>query len=254
MNEMLTVQNLTKTYPIALQPHELQSKRARKRKKFAVNDLSFSVKKGEIFGLIGPGESGKTTLLQLISTLAKPQDGSISMAGIDVLKEPAKARRRIGYMAGNIEPEEYTTPDKLFDFYAKIQGVATPVAEGRKDRLFEALKIEPFAEKPFLTLKPGIRQKVIIALSLVHNPDFIILDDPTSEMDIVDVMLVADLLESLKAEQKTVLIASRNLSLLQKVCDRTGILMDGKMVSIVDTNSSLEEKFYELYKGVSCHV
>ena len=260
MQDILTVNNLVKTFPLSKKQQKIENTGI--RTKIAVNSLSFSLRKGEIFGLLGTNGAGKTTTLRMIATLIKPNSGSITVDGIDALKYPAKVRSKIGFLTSELKLEEFFTPNYMFDYFAKLHGVDPVVAAERKAWLFSSLGIDRFAEVKIGELSTGMKQKTSIAVSLAHDPDIIIFDEPTNGLDIITAKVVTDFLLTMKEAGKTLLISSHIFSLIEKTCDRVGIMVDGKMVLVDDLknilqDSSLEEKFFELHtaiKGDAAHV
>ena len=260
MQEILTVNNLVKVFPLSKKQQKIEKTGA--TTKIAVNSLSFSVRKGEIFGLLGTNGAGKTTTLRMIATLIKPNSGSIVLDGIDAIKHPAKIRSKIGFLTSELKLEEFFSPNYMFDYFSKLHGVDPAVTAQRKARLFAQLGIDQFAEVKIGELSTGMKQKVSIAVSLVHDPDVIIFDEPTNGLDIITARAVTEFLLSLKAAGKTLLISSHIFSLIEKTCDRVGIMVDGKMVLTDDLanilrDSSLEDKFFEIYaamKGDTANV
>lgn len=260
MLDILTVNNLVKAFPLSKKQQKIE--RTGTTTKIAVNNLSFSLKKGEMFGLLGTNGAGKTTTLRMIATLIKPNSGSITVDGIDAVKHPAKIRSKIGFLTSELKLEDFFTPNYMFDYFAKLHGVDPTVAAERKAQLFSRLGIDQFAEVKIGELSTGMKQKASIAVSLVHDPDIIIFDEPTNGLDIITAKAVTDFLVSMKEAGKTLLISSHIFSLIEKTCDRVGIMVDGKMVLTDDLanilrNSTLEEKFFEIHtaiKGDSTNV
>lgn len=250
MNEILTVNHLTKTFQLSRKQQKLEKCKTAKR--VAVNDLSFSLYKGEMFGLLGTNGAGKTTTLRMIATLIKPDSGTICVDGIDAVKDPAKVRSKIGFLTSELKLEDFFTPNYMFDYFSDLHGVDPEIARDRKKLLFDHLGIDKFAEVKIGELSTGMKQKVSLAVSLVHYPDIIIFDEPTNGLDIITAKMVTDFLISLKEEGKTIIISSHIFSLIEKTCDRVGIMVDGHMV-LTDTlenilrESSLEDKFFSVY-------
>lgn len=253
MQEILTVNNLVKAFQLSKKQQKIE--KTGMRTKIAVNNLSFTLKKGEVFGLLGTNGAGKTTTLRMIATLIKPNSGSITLDGIDAVKYPAKIRSKVGFLTSELKLEEFFTPNYMFDYFAKLHGVDPTVASKRKAQLFSRLGIDQFAEVKIGELSTGMKQKVSIAVSLVHNPDIIIFDEPTNGLDIITAKAVTDFLISMKEAGKTLLISSHIFSLIEKTCDRVGIMVDGKMALIDDlavilNESTLEEKFFEIHAAI----
>ena len=253
MNDVLTVNNLTKTFQLSSQQQKLE--KSKERKRIAVNEVSFSLQKGEVFGLLGNNGAGKTTTLRMIATLIKPDSGTIIVEGTDAVKEPATVRGKIGFLTSELKLEDFFTPNYMFDYFAELHGVDPQTTQERKKLLFDRLGIDKFAEVKIGELSTGMKQKVSIAVSLVHYPDIIIFDEPTNGLDIITAKSVTDFLMSLKETGKTIIISSHIFSLIEKTCDRVGIMIDGRMVvtetlSNILQEASLEDKFFAVYQQI----
>jgi len=228
------------------------------RKRFVVNDISFYIKQGEIVGLLGPNGAGKTTTLRCISTIIRPTKGEIYVDGHEVRKEPEKVREKIGFLTGDIKLDPQFSPDYMFDFFGKIHGVKPEKLKERKEELFTYFGIKDFAHKKMKELSTGMGQKAAIAVSLVHDPDIVIFDEPTNGLDVVTARSVTDYLKRLKEEGKLVIISTHIMSEAEKLCDRIGVIIDGRKVMeghlediLRETQTEdLEDAFFELYSQV----
>ena len=253
MQDILTVNNVVKVFSLSKKQQKIEKTGI--TTKIAVNNLSFSVRKGEMFGLLGTNGAGKTTTLRMIATLIKPNSGSIKLDGIDAVKHPAEIRSKIGFLTSELKLEDFFTPNYMFDYFSQFYGIAPTVVAERKKQLFTRLGIDRFAEVRIGDLSTGMRQKVSIAVSLVHDPEIIIFDEPTNGLDIITSKSVTDFLISLKEAGKTLIISSHIFSLIEKTCDRVGIMVDGKMV-FTDTlenilrDSTLEDKFFQIHTAI----
>lgn len=253
---------MNQAYPILQVSHlskqfKLSSKQRKLNKttdayKQAVKDVSFCAYKGEIFGLLGPNGAGKTTTMRILATLLRPDQGEAWIDGANVITEENKARSRLGFLTGDLKLEQFFTPDYLFDFFSDLHGVAPEIRKERKEAMFSRFGIMDFAQTKVAELSQGMRQKVSLVVSLVHDPDVIIFDEPTNGLDVITAKVVTDFLLELKAQGKTILISTHIFSLIEKLCDRVGILIDGQMVicdslEAVCNGISLEDRFFELY-------
>ena len=249
METILSVVNLKKTFKLSKKQQKIE--KTKSNVKVAVNGLSFSVNKGEIFGLLGPNGAGKTTTLRMLSTLIKPDCGDAVLDGASIVSNPEVVREKIGFLTSELKLEEFFTPNYLFDFFSDLHGVAPEVREARKKAMFERFGIDEFAEVKVANMSTGMKQKTSLVISLVHNPDIIIFDEPTNGLDVLTARVVTDFLQELKAEGKTIILSTHIFSLVEKLCDRVGIVMDGKMV-LCDTlenltaDCSLEDKFFQI--------
>lgn len=251
--ETIIVKNLVKTF--ILSKKQMKIEHAKEAKRIAVNGISFSTYQGEIFGLLGPNGAGKTTTLRCISTLIKPDSGTITIDGIDV-KEDVKVKKKLCFLTNELKLEEQMTPTYAFNYYARFYGLSDEIINQRRNELFQRFGIEKFAEVKISDLSTGMKQKTSIVVSLVNDPEIIIFDEPTNGLDVLTAKLVTDYLLELKANGKTIIISTHIMELVRKICDRVGIIINGKMV-LCDTvdnvcakspNNDLEEVFFELYK------
>lgn len=249
----MRAENLKKTFRLSARQRKTQ--KTAERTKTAVDELSFTVKKGEIYGLLGPNGAGKTTTLRMLATLIKPDSGDAFVNGRSVTKEADKVRNEIGFLTSELKPDEFFTPSYLFDFYSELHGMSEARRNERKALLFSRFGIDNFAETKISDLSTGMKQKVSIAISLVHDPDFIIFDEPTNGLDVLTAKTVTDFLLEQKERGKTVLLSTHIFSLVEKLCDRAGIVIDGKMakegsVKELTAEKSLEDAFFDLYAAV----
>ena len=249
--DILVIEHLYKTFTLSKKQQKLEGGNV--RKKIAVNDLSFTARRGEIFGLLGPNGAGKTTTLRMISTLIRPDKGDIFVDGISAVSQPEEVRAKVGFLTSELKLEDFFTPNYLFNFFSDLHGIEPGIRDERKKRLFEKFGIDKFAEVKVANLSTGMKQKVSLVISIVHDPEFIIFDEPTNGLDVLTARTVTDFLLELKAEGKTILVSTHIFSLIEKICDRVGIIIDGQMV-LCDTlknlteEMSLEDRFFYLYK------
>ena len=247
---VLVANNLKKTFTLSKKQQRIEKVKTTKR--VAVDGLSFTANRGEIYGLLGPNGAGKTTTLRMLSTLVKPDEGEAFVNGFSITKEPEKVRSQIGFLTSELKPDDFFTPSYVFDFFSELQNIPVAVREERKRELFERFGIDKFAETKIADLSTGMKQKVSIAVSLVHDPEFIIFDEPTNGLDVLTAKAVTDFLLELKARGKTILLSTHIFSLVEKICDRVGIIIDGKMVcedavSVLTKNKPLEDVFFDVY-------
>ena len=251
MRELLQVQDLTKTFQLSAKQQKLE--KTKEKVRVAVNHLSFTAYEGEIFGLLGPNGAGKTTTLRLLATLIRPDSGDALVDGASVVREPGKVRGRVGFLTSELKLEDCFTPNYLFDFFAALHKVEPAVRDKRKKELFERFGIDRFGEVTVTNLSTGMKQKVSLVVSIVHDPDIIIFDEPTNGLDVLTAKVVTDFLQQLRDEGKTIIVSTHIFSLIEKLCDRVGIIISGKMI-VCDTldrvcgGMSLEDRFFEIYK------
>lgn len=220
-----------------------------------VKDVSFSVEKGQIFGLLGPNGAGKTTLMQMIATLLFPTSGIVTICGLDSQSSAQEIRRKIGFLTTEIKMDPLSTPNQLFRFFSELYDIPKEEIEKRKQERFARFGITPFADKKIVELSTGMKQKVSIVISLIHDPEVIIFDEPTNGLDILTSRQVMDYLLELKQSGRSVLLSTHIFSVAEQLCDEIAILVDGRIVDqgsalalTEKTNSkNFEEAFFKLY-------
>lgn len=250
---MIEIKNLTKVFK--LNKKQMAELKTKNPVKTAVDDLSLTAKKGEIYGLLGPNGAGKTTTLRCIATIIKPTTGEIYVNGHEVQKEPEAVRTSIGFLTSDIKLDEQFDVDYMFGFFGRLHNVPKDVLERRKEELFTYFGIKEFAHKQIKELSTGMKQKAAIAVSLVHNPDIVIFDEPTNGLDIITARSVTDYLKKLKEDGKLVIVSTHIMSEAEKLCDRIGIIVDGRKIAegtldelLQETGANdLEDAFFELY-------
>ena len=250
MKEILTVKNLRKTFKLSAKQQKIE--KTTSKIKVAVDGISFSAYEGEIFGLLGPNGAGKTTTLRILSTLISPDEGEVTVGGFDIKREPGKVRTKIGFLTSDLRLEEFFTPNYLFDFFSELHGVEREERDKRKANLFGKFGIDAFSEVKVANLSTGMKQKLSLVISIVHDPDIIIFDEPTNGLDVITAKTVTDFLSELRDEGKSIILSTHIFSLVEKLCDRVGIIIDGKLV-VCDTldaicgGNSLEDRFFDIY-------
>lgn len=257
MEEILNVQNLRKTFTLSRKQQKLE--RTNRKVKVAVDNLSFTAFRGEIFGLLGPNGAGKTTTLRMLATLIKPDSGNAFIDGKSVISDEFEVRKKIGFLTSELKQEEFFTPNYLFNFFSELYGVDKSVCEQRRVVLFSKFGIDKFAEIKFGNLSTGMKQKVSLVMSIVHDPEFIIFDEPTNGLDVLTAKVVTDFLLELKAAGKTIILSTHIFSLVEKLCDRVGIIIDGKLIALdtlenLTKENNLEKTFFNLYEKVAGEV
>ena len=251
MDDIIKVQNLRKTFHLSAKQQKLEG--TKQKTKVAVDFVSFSAAKGEIYGLLGPNGAGKTTTLRMLATLIRPESGDAMIDGASIVSAPAEVRRKIGFLTSDLKLEEFFTPAYLFDFFSNLHNIPDSVRKARKTELFERFGVNDFAEVKVANLSTGMKQKASLLISIVHNPDIIIFDEPTNGLDVLTAKTVTDFLLELRSQGKTILVSTHIFTLVEKICDRVGIIIDGKMivsdsVENLTADKTLEEKFFDIYQ------
>jgi len=250
MGVILKAEGLNKTFKLSKKQQKLEKTKQKYKK--AVDELSFEAFEGEIFGLLGPNGAGKTTTLRMLATLIKADDGDALVDGASIRTEPEKVRSKIGFLTSELRLEDFFTPNYLFDFFAKLHNIDPEVSQQRKSELFKKFGIDEFAEVKVANLSTGMKQKASLVISIVHDPNIIIFDEPTNGLDVLTAKVVTDFLLELREQGKTVIVSTHIFSLIEKVCDRVGIIINGNM-TVCDTLANLtaekplEDVFFDIF-------
>ena len=195
----------------------------------AVNDLSFTCQPGKVFSLLGPNGAGKTTTLRMLATILTPTSGTIEIAGIDAIKYPQEARAKIGFLTGSTGLYARLTPLEIIDYFAALYNVPNKEREERKKYLFDLLNMTDFLQKRIGKLSTGMKQKVSICRTMIHNPDVVIFDEPTSGLDVITAENIIKLIRDCKDQNKTVIFSSHIMSEVDLLCDELAIVHKGNL-------------------------
>ncbi|WP_423126684.1 ABC transporter ATP-binding protein [Gaoshiqia sp. Z1-71] len=210
---MIEVKNISKSY----------------NKTTALKDISFEVKQGELFGLIGPDGAGKTTLMRILMTLLLPDQGKAEMAGLDVITDYKKIRSLVGYMPGRFSLYQDLTVEENLEFFATVFG--TTIAENYELIRDIYVQIEPFKARLAGKLSGGMKQKLALSCALIHKPEILILDEPTTGVDAVSRMEFWEMLKKLRKQGITVLVSTPYMD-EASLCDRVALMQKGQILSI----------------------
>lgn len=199
------------------------------RETVAVNDLSFKCSPGEIYGLLGPNGAGKTTTLRCLSTLIKPTSGNVWIDEYNVLDHGQAFRSKIGFLTSDMKLDGYFTPDYMLNWFGQLNKMEEGQIEARKRILFKDLQMEDFIHRRIDDLSTGMKQKTAVAISLVHDPEVIIFDEPTNGLDVITSKAVTDFLAACAKDGKTVVVSTHIMTIAEKLCHRFGILVKGEL-------------------------
>jgi ABC-2 type transport system ATP-binding protein len=197
----------------------------------AVRGVDLNVAAGEIFGFLGPNGAGKTTTLRMLATLIPPDDGFASIAGADLLRDPAEVRRRIGYVAQGGSTWDDSTAREELVLQARLYGVSKSDAQARAARVLDAFQLSEYADRKCKTYSGGQRRRVDIALGIIHEPKVVFLDEPTSGLDPQSRAHMWDEIRRLRADGMTVFITTHYLDEADALCDRLSIMDYGEIVA-----------------------
>ena len=205
----------------------------------AVSDISFEVKKGELFGLIGPDGAGKTTLMRILMTLLIQDEGAATMNGFDVIKDYKKIRNMVGYMPGRFSLYQDLTVEENLNFFATV--FKTTVAENYELIRDIYIQIEPFKDRLAGKLSGGMKQKLALSCALIHKPEILILDEPTTGVDAVSRKEFWEMLKKLQEKGITILVSTPYMD-EATLCNRVALMQKGKVLDI-DTPQKLVENY-----------
>ena len=194
----------------------------------ALASLDLEISRGEVFGLLGPNGSGKTTFIRLTAGYLLPTAGRLEICGCDAVEQSLQARKRIGYVPESAPVYGYMRVREFLGFMARLRGMTGRAVADAVDRTIAALALQAVADRPTGTLSRGFRQRTAIAQALVHDPELLILDEPTNGLDPRQIIEVRDLIRGL-AGRHTVLMSSHVLGEVAKTADRVGVLLDGHL-------------------------
>ena len=211
-------------------------------KKTAVDHISFCADTGVITGLIGSNGSGKSTTMRMIATLLRQTGGTILIDGIDAVKQPHKAREKIGILlGGDVSLYDRLTAKENILYFARLQGVDTRMADERLAELSELLGMRAYIDRPVAGFSRGMRQKVAFARSIIHSPDVLLLDEPSTGLDINSIKDVQNFILYCKSQGKTILLSTHNAHEMERLCDNLVFIEDGKIVAQGEKGQLLQE-------------
>ena len=191
--------------------------------------LTLSIADGEVYGLLGPNGAGKTTTLRMLATLLAPDDGDAVIAGVSLAKDPLGVRRKLAYVPAEAGLPERLTGREVVRLFARIQGVAEPVATA--ERLLEAMGALPFADRACGELSTGMKRRIVLARALVHEPAVLLLDEPTDGLDVPGRREVLSLVRTQAEAGRAVILSSHIMGEVEKVVDRIGVVAHGNLVA-----------------------
>jgi len=217
-----------------------------------LRSISFSAQAGEIFGLLGPNGAGKTTTLRIISTLLSADSGKVRVMGFDTRKAPEDVRRRVGVVTADIGVYPRLSARENIVYFARLSEVRETDVKGRVDAVIERLDIGSFADQRAESLSSGQKQKVAIARAIVHDPQVLMFDEPTSNLDVLASKEVRGFMVESKGRGKCVIFSTHVMHDAERLCDRITILHEGEVVAsgptaeVRGSRLELEDAFLEL--------
>ena len=223
-----------------------------KEYKVAVDNISFEIGEGDIFGLLGPNGAGKTTTMRMLATLIKPTEGEILYNGKPIAEGAEDVRGEFAFLTAELQLDKNSTPNDMFDYFADLYHLSVEVARDRKEMLFNKFGINEFANKKISKLSQGMKQKASLAISVLHDPKFIIFDEPTNGLDVLAAKEVREFILDMRKEGKCVIVSTHIFDLIEKTCNKVALIINGKILandtleSVMD-GRSLEDAFYDIY-------
>lgn len=211
----------------------------------AVNGVEFNVKKGEIFGFLGPNGAGKTTTIRMLTGIIKPDRGKVVILGHDIQKDPLKAKERLGVVPETSNAYVDLSARQNLSLIADLYGVPKKEAEKRADELLKEFGLYDRRDDKVKGFSKGMKQRLILAMALINDPQLLFLDEPTSGLDVQSSILIRQMLLKLHENGKTILLTTHNLDEANKLCERIAIINKGKIAAI-DTPENLKKMIKKL--------
>jgi sodium transport system ATP-binding protein len=196
----------------------------------AVDGINFRCEPGGIYGLLGANGVGKTTTLRLLATLIKPSSGTVFVAGCGAIREPEKVRARIGFLSTGTALYGRLTARETVEYFGRLHGVDENLLQGRIREMFARLGMSDFEDRRCDKLSGGMKQKVSIARTLVHDPPVMIFDEPTVGLDVMTARTIVQFIRDCRQRGKTVIVSTHVMSEAEKLCDRIGIIDRGRLL------------------------
>ena len=239
---MVTVQGLSKKYA---------------GNKFAVQELSFEARDGEIYGLLGPNGAGKTTTLRMLATLLEPTSGSATVAGFDIRTQSEQVRRSIGVVNGGMGLYDRLTGREILEYFAGFYGMSKADTRARTKELSDSLELGEVLDRRAGEFSTGMKQKIVIARAVIHSPPVLILDEATNGLDVVARRAVLEFARAYRTAGRVVLYSTHIMSEAEELCTRAAIIDHGKLIAL-DTvenlktstqSGTLEDAFFKLTRA-----
>src|SRR6201993_4543128 len=210
----------------------------------AVDNVSFSCKPGQIYGLLGANGADKTTPLRMLATILEPTDGTAVVCGHDVVEQPEKVRANVGFLSTATALSPRLTAQEMVEYFGRLNGLDEVTLKKRIDDIFNRLDMNGFRDRRCDKLSTGMKQKTSIARTLVHDPPVMIFDEPTTGLDVMTARTITTFIRECRDRGKTVIFSTHIMSEVEKLCDVIGIIHDGKLLT-EGTLAELRERYGE---------
>ena len=249
---MIKVEHITKKF--------VRNKNKKEKEEFyADKDITFEAKEGEIIGILGPNGAGKTTLLRMLAGILEPTEGKITFDRMNYKENEIEIKQKIAYLSGNTKIYDTLSTYELLKMCCDIYDVSKDESEKRIKEIISVLKMEQFLYNKIANLSTGQTQKVNLARCLVHNPQYYILDEATTGLDIISSQIILDFIKNEKAKGKTILYSTHYMEEAENICDKVIMINKGKIIKTgtpeeikIDTNTTnLRDAFFTIIGGVS---
>ena len=197
----------------------------------AVDGVSFRCQPGQIYGLLGANGAGKTTTLRMLATILEPTDGTAIVAGYDIVEQPEKVRANVGFLSTATALYPRLTAQEMVEYFGRLNGLDEATLKRHIDEVFERLDMNGFRDRRCDKLSTGMKQKVSIARTLVHDPPVMIFDEPTLGLDVMTARTIVGFIRECRDRGKTVIFSTHVMSEVEKLCDNIGIIHNGKLLT-----------------------
>lgn len=261
---MISVEKLSKSFALKAHASGEQKKDPREEGKqfHALKDVSFHCDKGEVLGLLGPNGAGKTTTLRILSTALKPDSGAIIVNDVDVVRNPLMAKQKIGFLSGKTGLYGRLTARENIEFFAKLHGVSDSYLKNDADKIYENLEITSYLDRRVEHLSTGMQQKVSIARAVIHEPEVLVLDEPTTGLDIMATETIMEFVQNIKQQGTAVIFSTHHLDEIALLADRVSVInqgtscFDGTVVDFQKHSRELDlrKAFMNILKGADSDV
>ena len=230
---MIEARSLTKTYSDL-----------RRGEIVALDRLSFRAEPGQIYGLLGPNGAGKTTALRIFSTVLQPTSGTVVVSGFDCVTQPTLVRHHIGFMSANTAVYDRMTAWEMVEYFGRLYGMDDDELQERMERLFDRLQMQDIRDLLGSKMSTGMKQKVSIARSIIHDPPVLIFDEATNGLDVLVARALLETVNELRDQGKCILFSTHIMREAERLCDRVAIIHRGKILT-EGTLDELRERHHE---------
>jgi sodium transport system ATP-binding protein len=229
---MLEVTGLTKTFRAPKRSKkDVPSSDPREDGKWfhAVQDVSFHCKEGEILGLLGMNGAGKTTTLRMLSTAIKPSKGTAVMNGVDIVKDPLEVKKHVGFLSGATGLYGRLTAKEMVAYFGQLNRMAPDLMKSRMESLFDLLDMRDFLNRRCDNLSTGMKQRVNIARTVIHDPQVLFFDEPTAGLDVLSMDTIVNFVKKSREQGKTVVLSTHYMDEVERLCDRLVVIHHGRV-------------------------